>query len=145
MSSFMIWFYVLLEHLFPENKTLSTDCFFPDIAIDRVRKGIPDCHKNLLNETVLLLAITRVNEQLEPIKQHMKLLGYHSFPVYACRGNGTDRNSHLVLLEIYRHAVEYRVRAGLSREKELAWLRRSEMSINRIYQITMSAANKASA
>jgi len=143
MLRFRIWFYTLLDELFPETKTFSTDCFFPEIFIGRVRKSLPDCAQNLLTETVLLLAIQRVNEQLEPIKQHIKQLGYPSFSVYACRGNGTDRNSHLVLLEIYRQAVEYRIKAGLSFQHEQVWLHKSEQSINKLYQAILAANNNA--
>ena len=136
---------------------LSNDSFWPDLAMSALveKYRIPPEYADNVIETGLVLAMIRVNEQLNPVKLAIEGLGFQTLDGY------TDAhilliNNTPVLLTHYQHAVFCFAKAFLlkqfnslnrkaeaesaakeSEQTEQFWLDQSQASIKSLFGVVL--------
>ncbi len=93
---------------------VTNDGFWPDVSLADLLNNyrIPAEYADGVIETGLVIALLRVNETLEPVKQAVIDLGYTRLSDYLS-ANSEQVNGVEVLISQYNHAVYTRAKAGL--------------------------------
>lgn len=133
--------------------TVANDGFWPDLTVGDLLNDyrIPPEYADNVILMGLVLAMVRVNEQLDKVKAQLELSGYADLAAYTS-ANPDDINGQPVLSIEYKNAVFCRAKAGLLQqfnslnrkenaenaakeapETERYWLDRSQKSIKALF------------